>query len=305
MTDNIKSIFGHNIRICKETDKAVFYFRQQQYDKALSIVTDFIDEMKIVIEAIITDRNYFNLAATESVIEMLSGILEAMKNKDFILLADLLELQLLSFLCGVQELIVSREEILFEEEHYTENIQLLSQRCEGAAKQLLEPIKPSELMESGYRVEFTSSGLMTLAAQNEGASFYFHTNSRIQNEAFLLAKHWLSNEKKKYILYGFGMGYHIRQLQELAPEAELYVYEADGNVIQLACAFTDLKELITQEHTHIIFDPDMELIKERIQHLTEEEAFLIHYPSFMNIRKKELKQMMETFIPWSGAMEIC
>ena len=305
MTDNIKGIFEHNILLLGETDKAVFYFRQQQYDKALGIVANFIDQIKYVVEAIITDRDYFNLVATEAVLEMLSKILDAKKNRDFILLADLLELQLLSFLCGVQELIISKEEILFDEDNYKENIRILLERGKGFPEQLMEPMNSNKLMEDGYRVEFTSCGLMTLAAQNEGSTFYFHSNSRVLSEAFLLAKRWYSEGKKKYILYGFGMGYHISQLQELAPEADIEVYEADSNIIQLACAFTDVKEILKKDHTKLIYDPQFQLLSKRISSLHQEEALVIHYPSFKNIRSKEGRELLEKEIPWSKAIESC
>ena len=305
MTDNIKGIFEHNILLLGETDKAVFYFRQQQYDKALGIVANFIDQIKYVVEAIITDRDYFNLVATEAVLEMLSKILDAKKNRDFILLADLLELQLLSFLCGVQELIISKEEILFDEDNYKENIRILLERGKGFPEQLMEPMNSNKLMEDGYRVEFTSCGLMTLAAQNEGSTFYFHSNSRVLSEAFLLAKRWYSEGKKKYILYGFGMGYHISQLQELAPEADIEVYEADSNIIQLACAFTDVKEILKKDHTKLIYDPQFQLLSKRISSLHQEEALVIHYPSFKNIRSKEGRELLGKEIPWSNAIESC
>lgn len=305
LTDNIKSIFEQNIRLLGETDKAVYYFREQQYDKALVIFADAIDQLNYVIEAIIKDRAYFNLVSTESVLEMLSGILEAKKNKDFILLADLLDLQLISFLCGVQELIISKEEILFDEDNYCENIKILIKKGIGFPIMLLEPMNSSKLMENGYRVEFTSCGLMTLAAQNEDTEFYFHTNSRVQSEAFILAKHWLSEDKKKYILYGFGMGYHIRQLQELAPEADIEVYEADLNVIQLACAFADVRDILENVHTKIIYDPGLKLLGSRTADLQPEEAVLIHYPSLRNIRDSEAHEKLETLIPWSKVLKSC
>jgi hypothetical protein len=289
-----------------KTDKAVFYLRQQEYDKALCIIADSIDQINSVIEAIISDRSYFNLVATESILEMLSGMLEAKKNRDFILLADLLELQLINFLCGVQELIISKEEIVFNETRYKENISILLEKGSGHMELLhAEPLNPVNLMEQGYRVEFTSCGLMTLAAHNEGSAFYFHSNSLVQSEAFQLARHWLSNGKKRYILYGLGMGYHIRQLQELSPEMEIDVYETDPNVVQLACAFTDLKEILLKENTKLYFDPEFYLLKERIALMTPDETVIVHYPSYKNIRSREGRELLETFIPWSKTIESC
>lgn len=305
MTDSIRSIFEHNIRLLGNTDKAVYFFRKQQYDKALRIVADSIDQIKYVVEAIITDRSYFNLVATESVLEMLTGILEAKKKGDFILLADLLELQLVSFLCNVQELIISKEEITFEEKKYLENIKALMDKGEGFQEQMKETINPGKLLESGYSVEFTSSGLMTLAAEQEGAKFYFHTNSRVLMEAFLLAREWYQEETQTYILYGMGMGYHVQELHDLAPKAKIEVYEADYSVIQLTSAFTDAKELFTSDYIRIFYDPELMRLKKRIFDLPEDEVFVAHYPSLRNIRNDVAKKIMEKIFPWSKTIESC
>jgi hypothetical protein len=305
LTENIRSIFEHDIKLIGDMDKAVYYFREQQNDKALGMMANSIDQIKFIIEAIITDRDYFNLVDTESMLEMLTGILDAKKNKDFILLADFIELQLINFLVGVQELIISKEEIVFDEENYTENIQLLLANGVGFPQQLSNPISTAKLLEDGYRVEFTSCGRMTLAAENDGAKFYFHTNNRIVSEAFLLAQHWYSKDTKRYTIYGFGMGYHIDELQKLATDAEIEVYEADLNVIQLACAFSEVKELILNKRIKIIYDPKLELLEQKISSLWFDEVFHVHYPSFINMRSRQGKEVLEVALPWSKAIEAC
>ena len=305
LTENIKSIFQQNILLLGDLDKAIIYFREQHLEKALKIVANSMERIKFIVEAIIKDRDYFNLVATDSVLDMLSGILEAQKNRDYILLTDLLDLQMVSFLCNVQELIINKEEILFDENNYMENIDALFSKENSFHNHRKEPLNPSKMLENGYRVEFTSCGLMTLAAKNNGSNFYFHTNSRIQSEAFLLARQWYQKEIRKYTIYGFGMGYHIFELNELAPNAEIEVYEADHHVIQLACAFTNIKEKIANKKIKLIYDPDYSLLRERIGLLTSDDVFAIHYPSFRNIRSAEAKKALENFIPWSRTLETC
>lgn len=305
MTDSVRSIFEHNIVLLGDIDQAVYYFRVQQYDRALAIVADSIDSMKYVIEAIISDREYFNVVAMDSMMEMMTGILEAKKHKDFILLADLLELQMINFLIGVQELIISKEEIIFDEDNYRKTINLLLEKGEGFPDILLETINTGELLQKGYRVEFTSCGLMTLAAENAGETFYFHSNSRIRQEAFLLARQWYREDKKRYIIYGIGMGYHIRELLNMTADAEILIYEADLNVIRLACAFSDINILISNDRVSIIYDPHLELLRDRIKELTPEETFVAHYPSFQNIRGMEGKEVLQQAFPWSKTIEDC
>jgi len=303
VTQNIRDIFEQNIKLLGMMEKSVLYFREQQFDKALGLLADSIDRIKFVIEAIITDREYFNLVATESMLVMLTGILDAKRSRDFILLADLMELQLINFLIGVQELIISKEEISFNEESYKENINLLLEQGSGFPDQLKEPINTVNLLESGYHIEFTSCGQMTLAAENGGVKFYYHTNNKVQLEAFLLARHWYQKDKTKYIIYGLGMGYQVKELQLMAEEAEIEVYEADLNVIQLACAFADIKDLLMNKRIKLIYDPKCELFKEQLINLNEREACNIHYPSYKNIKSSEGKAILTEAFQWLKEVE--
>lgn len=305
MKENIRNIFDQNILLLKNLDRANYYFRIQQYDKAIGIIAGSIEGMKEALEAIIRDREYFHLVSTDTVTDMLAGILKAQKKRDYILLADLLELQLISFLCGVQELIISKEEIVFDEEKYLQNVDLLKTRGIGFSDSGLEEMNTEELLKSGYRIEFTSTGLMTLAAEHGDSDFYFHTNGRIYSKAIQLAGSWHCEGKKTYVVYGFGLGYHVEELLELAEEAEVEVYEADLNVMRLACAFRDLKELLSNERLKIYYDPYFSGLEDRLKSLKEEELFRLHYPSFQNIRRKEGREMLESYVPWSKQLQSC
>jgi hypothetical protein len=298
LVQSIRDIFEQNIRLLGDMEKAVCYFREQQCDKAMELMADSIDGVKICIEAIISNRDYFNVVNTESMLEMLTGILEAKKNGDYILLADLLELQLINFLIGVQELIISKEEIDFDEQNYRDNIELLLSHSEGLEDKLKEPVNTTKLVEAGYRIEFTSCGLMTLAAENGGSKFYFHTNNKVRLEAFQLARHWYRESTDSYLIYGFGMGYHISELLALTPEAQITIFEADVNVLQLACAFTDLKSVFRSSKVRLCYDPDLTKLKEYLSKPIEEGALKVHYPSFMNVRGPEGRELLSCAIPW-------
>lgn len=305
LTENIREIFDLNIELLGDVDQAVYYFREQEYERALVLVANSVDNIKHTIEAIIQDREYFNLVNTESMLEMLSGILNAKKNRDFVLMADLLELQLINFLLRVQELIISKEEIIFNVDKYKNNIKLLRERGFGITEDFSETVNTAALLQSGYRVEFTSCGLMTLAAENEGAKFYFHSNNRVKLEAFLLASKWYKENISTYLIYGLGMGYHIKELCDLATEAQIVIFEADRNVIQLACAFSNLKELLLNHRVKLIYDPELKQLQDWLPDCSAKEDFQIHYPSYKNIRSKELKKILEQAVPWCQTIEAC
>jgi hypothetical protein len=302
MTDNIKLIFTNNISLLEQADKAICYFREQRHDIALGIIADSMGLIRSSIEAVINNKEYFNLVSTDPVLDMLSGILEAYKTGDYILLADLLELQLISFIIGVQELIIGKEELPFRDVSYDENISLLRNNSIGLAEFLPESIDGKPFLREGYRVEFSSCGLMTLAARNKEESYYFHTNGRISAEAFMLARHWYNKDVKRYIIYGLAFGYHIKELLAMADQAEIIVYEEDLNVILLAGAFTRLKDLFDTGRVKLVYDPKLEDLRSRINNMQKGEAFYVHYPSYQNSRCEGGRKLLKNYVSWSKAV---
>ena len=198
MDNNLHNLFLSNIKLLAYVDRAICCFRMSMYDRALEMISLTGDGISGLCEAVIGDRDYFSDFTTESVEGILSKLLAAKKSRDYTLLADIYEMQLVPFICSVQELIVKREDLLvFDEESYKKNIKTMRAKIDvsmlrydsdlpGKAKigseeylahedererfrvnrnaLLEEPMLPEQLLAQGYTVEFTSSGLMTIKA---------------------------------------------------------------------------------------------------------------------------------------------
>lgn len=285
MTAQIKKLFQTNVELLELVDKAVLYFREQDYSAALEVMPEVSEKMRDVIDGIIGDKEYFELVSTESLMEMLEGIVEASRSVDYVLLADLLELQLSTLLCNVQELIMKKEDYaFFSETMYLEQCTAMVEKLKkGGTKNpealFEQPFNPEELLEQGYRVEVTSCGLMTVAVGTDRGSVYLHSNHKVTTEAFLLARVWARQEADTYLVKGFGMGYHVAELAKLAPEANIAVYESNGQILKLACAFSPLKRLLENDRISICYDEDGAGWKNRVENLKETEAVCLHMPS--------------------------
>ena len=97
-----------------------------------------------------------------------------------------------------------------------------SEYVQDVAEYLDSGLSPEQLLEQGYRVEFTTCGEMTVSAPKlSGNTIYLHTNHRIAQEAMLLAKKWQQSGKTRYVVYGFGMGYVVRELLSILPGGEV------------------------------------------------------------------------------------
>lgn len=323
MRENIRVIFEQNTELIRRTEIALQYYREQQYDKALGLTAQAIDQLRDISEAIFSDREYFAAVSDASVAEMLTGLLQTKKKKDYVLLADLFEMQLLTFLYSIQELILNKEDYMeYDEEAYAKRTALMKEKlaesirgyeknADTAERDILNlnalldaPIDPERLLDNGYRVEFTSSGRMTVAIRDrEGRDLYLHSNGNVSKEAFLLAKHWTEKPADTYIIYGLGMGYHIEELLYLSPDSKIEIYETDMNILKLSCAFSKIEALVQDMEVQLIYDPDGSLIRKRLKDRKKNEAVCVHYPSLRNVKEEGLREVLSGYIPWVKLIE--
>ena len=285
MTAEIKKLFQINVGLLEIVDKAIVYFREQNYPAALEFMPEVSGNMRLVIDGIIGNKEYFELVSTDSLMEMLEGIVEAGHSEDYVLLADLLELQLCTLLCNVQELVMKKEDYaFFSEVMYQEQCAAMTEKLrQGGTKQpeqLFEtPLEPGELLEQGYRVEVTSCGLMTVAVPTDRGSVYLHSNNKVGVEAFFLARSFAKQEAETYLVKGFGLGYHVAELARQKPEAKIEVYETNGQILKLACAFSPLKKLLENQQISVCYDAEGVAWHQRVENLKEGEAVCLHMPS--------------------------
>ena len=110
---NPSTEYDKNMITINTVNEMVTCFRQQNYNRAERMCPDWSRSFSQTIEALFTNKDYFNrcgmIVDEQSVIVTMKEILQAQEQNDYILLADLLELQLLPFLYSVQEVIRQSE----------------------------------------------------------------------------------------------------------------------------------------------------------------------------------------------------
>ncbi len=305
MTKEINLIFNNNIRLLSNMDKLVHFFRIQNYDRGLRIATNIIDQLSSSIELLISQSEYFNTdtvrMSSDTLLEMMRSILDAQSTRDYILLADLYEIQIIPFIISLQEYIIGREEFDFPEGNYTDSINLLKVKDPALAELIIALPLQGLAIPSGPAVEFASCGLMTLTAYDHGLKFYLHSNRNVSGEAFRLASSWYREEKTKYIIYGLGLGYHVMELSSLDDGIQIEVYESDLNVIHLACAYTGMKNILSDSRIKLTYDPDFSKMMSRIDTLSEGTELVLHYPSVRMIKNDIIRERLEEyFIQYSS-----
>lgn len=311
----ISVIFHKNIELIQNASKATFYFYRQQYGQALENILETIDNITIVVEQILEAGDYFGQEICADIGTMLTDFLNAKKNMDFVLLADLLKQSMIPLIMTTQEVILEREDnVSYSKERYDSNLRTIyalmaesgadAQKLEEFSQMLLEPLNTRKLIEAGYRIEVTSCGVMTAVVNNCNNTFYLHSNHSPLYEAFLLADSWYQEDVEHYVIYGVAVGYHIQELCKLTGRTtKITVYESDINLLKLSCAFTSYLWVKEYPELKIIYDPELIEFRKTAHEQEEKKKVLIHYPSFRNIREHAVKTELSEFIPLGLKLE--
>ena len=300
MSNQLQQTLQNNAILIGLIDKVIFYIHTQNYDKALRISADLLKRMDAGmgrLQAIVGEDRFSELGG------ILEEIFIAQNSKDYVLQAALYELQLRRYFIQLQEDIIASDGFGYDEELFENNRAVINQADHELCELIYRGESPFSLARQGYEAEFSSSGLMTVALTDQVGRYYLHSNSRAGQEAFTLAHSWYHEEVTCYIVYGFGMGYHIKELMQLDSSIQIEVYEADIHILKLAAAHTALGSMMNHPTVRVIYDPRHMHMLKRLERLKDEERFVIHYPSLRNVHDQNIKEKLENyFIQYSSIM---
>ncbi len=273
-------------------DKIIFFFHAQNFDKAFRYSTNLLHHLDVNMNLI---QRIAGAERAEYLNHALIDLLTAQETKDYVLQADLYELQIRPFLVSLQEDMITSDGFSYDETLFPNNREAINQKNPSLCELIYLGISPYGLAEKGYEIEFSSCGLMTCAITDNVGRYYLHSNNRISDEAYTLASSWYEEEITTYIVYGYGLGYHIKELLQLDSSIHIVVYESDLYVLKLAAAYTRMAGLISKSNLELIYDPKNIGLLHRLSNLKGDEKFVIHYPSLRNVRDTSIKDKLENY----------
>ncbi len=267
----------------------------QQYIHAINNIERFMNWMQEVSEGLLSN-SLFAIDETYY-LQVLSGIMEAQQQEDYVLFADLLQLQLRPLLLQCQAILVEQEQSGVPKDYFEQNCNCLKERLENASVKMLLQVLSDWINlrgESSYKdvklqIEPTSVGAPTVLVQGSNCSRYFHSNEN----PYMAARRFASNVKdaKEYAIFGFGLGYHIEQLSIQQPDAMLTVYEPDIGMLANALIHRDLTWMLHYPKIQIVYDPDYVGFLDKIGQPDVE--VVLHYPSLSMIPNDSIKSQFE------------
>lgn len=293
--------------------------RMYNLDAGVREYQSFLPSFQEVIGVLLSDGGAFAKlgigAAPDYIVEMMRGLLGAQERMDYVLLADLLALQVQPFLQELLGQIRSAGEGDLFPDYSEKNLAALAQRDPALAKRLsgLEAAagssdaggigglgssdSPDGQMQ-GERfdlfVEETSVGYPTCRVEQDGAAFYLHSNQDPHAEARAWVRALPDEQTSGYHILGCGLGYHALALYEELRECyPVHVYEADVRFLRLALRYLDLAKALRSGMLILHEDAQFRALAGAIAQ--PGQKLCIHYPSLRLIKDDKLRQGFEQF----------
>lgn len=300
MKNQMYEILNLNACLIAWSDKTIYYIRQQNYYRSMSLVIKIVEEMNDAVKLWFENKKAINKGSNiieeQEILMLLQELIEAQKNSDYIILADLLELRFIPFLSSMQVVIQNMDILCFSEKVYKTNIEAMKKVNNFLYKELIK-VEFNSFDKKRYKIEGTTCGLVTACVEREGQSCYLHTNGYINKESFLLVHSWYHDEIDEYVVYGMGLGYHIKELCDFDDTIKIKVIESDLNSLNIALSCNNFEENLLSEQLEIIFDPDWIMLGEELRQFESytRKRFIVYEPAIHLIGNKEKKEAIEDF----------
>lgn len=272
---------------------AINVLHHQNYYAGMQCLQHIHMELEQYLGGIMQESEFLDNDTQALLVQSLQAIMQAQENEDYVLLADVIEIQLLTDLDIIQnkmrENLSAHED---ESEIWNKNIDIIRRDVKliDTVKLISEECKnKSGSLEREMWTEQTNSGAKTLAAKDEKGIFYFHSNVDPYYEAWQFANWYYRPEEKKYVVYGLGLGYHIEALMNLDESIHVRVFEQDINVIYYFMRSRIQNKILSNPHIEITYDPELKNFADALQ---ENVVVVMHHPSLRHIKQKNVRERM-------------
>lgn len=296
----MKQIYKKNKVIIDLATSITDYCKVQNYYKATELLIELVSHINESAESILINIDFYNqngvIMTEESFLTTLKELLEAQESENYIKVADILELQLIPLMSSMQDILkLTGEDFYSEHDYFSKNVEHLRAAKADGVQEAIELLNEEYLIDRTienniepelYKLESAINGSLTLKKSKK--DIYIHSINNPERDAKLFAKEYMKDCYDTYIVWGIGLGYHIKALLDMEA-LNVIVIEPDINMIYLALTNIDFPEL-SDGRLRIIHDANYTKVA---NYLGDEKKskLLIHEPSLH--AEKELVNMVK------------
>lgn len=221
---------------------------------------------------------------------ILQVFLAAQENQDYILMADVLESDILIFLQKIQNSLMSTANIEIAD-YWEKNLQCLKEKDRGLYDELLK------YREENAHIQFEPmmaiNGQPTLKVHVNTKTFCMHSTVNPESEAKALAENWRKEVASKYQIFGMGMGYHVKALLETDESIRVSVFEHHIEPVILAFHYLDFTKFLQDDRLSVVYEADVLQLMQSLQKASG--VFYLHHPSLQCVEQPQMRELLEDY----------
>ena len=284
MKKTISAIGADIINVIDISTEIVWLFRQQYFYRGNGILKKLTGELQSMLQSIV------DIAGADYLNEMgVVELLDAQEKADEILIADIIEGQLLP---SLERLIQGLQQNISLDSYdfYSDNTLILVNR---GFKILVDELEHArERQACSYIPEYTATGHMTIRIKEKEEEYYVSGNNNPYRDALSFVQGNIEHDKYKYVILGPGMFFEVQALLRQRPDAEIVVVEEDAFLLKLALQYRDLSELLLDDRVSI---ECCEYDKYIYTNDLNDTCVMIRKPSLRHIENVDCRMSLERF----------
>lgn len=259
--DSVKEII---LKLYSDSEHTIFWIRHQNYSRASKYLRSWISDFSAFTKHVFSSDIDVSVNA-DDITSILSSIMDAQKNEDYILIADILDNNILSLLSSILPQMESSPVVYNNEDR-------------------------------SYSLLDSFLGYKTIKIDSVNKSYYLHSVTNPIREALSLTDTYFNPEASGYIVFGSGLGYFPVELflrcDQVIP---VKVFECDKTVYDIAIKEGYMSSYLGDVLT-VTYDSTLSAFIKEID-LHPDYSVVIHAPSINNVTDTAVRMRLnELFI---------
>ena len=263
-------------------------FRKQSFFTGSCIMRNLISALDVLTEKL-------EILHETDFISILQAILQAQENRDYILLSDILECDLLPCLQNIQ-IKMQGEETQKAPDYWEKNMTELQEHAENEYQELYKTLSSASISSSDrYKQMFAINGQPTVKVKCQNKEILIHSSVNPEYQSQVWAEDVLKEIGREYVIYGMGLGYHIQALLKADDVCKVIVLENSIELLTEAFRDLDWVNYIKQKRVRIFYNSNAIKLMEKLSAWISGREFCIYYPSLCITEEESVRERLEDF----------
>lgn len=263
-------------------------FRKQSFFTGSCIMRNLISALDVLTEKL-------EILHETDFISILQAILQAQENRDYILLSDILECDLLPCLQNIQ-IKMQGEETQKAPDYWEKNMTELQEHAEDEYQELYKTLSSAPISSSDrYKQMFANNGQPTVKVKCQNKEILIHSSVNPEYQSQVWAEDVLKEIGREYVIYGMGLGYHIQALLKADDVCKVIVLENSIELLTEAFRDLDWVNYIKQKRVRIFYNSNAIKLMEKFSAWISGREFCIYYPSLCITEEESVRERLEDF----------